>query len=70
MDYLVDCQCTHDLTRHDETGCRGDAGRCSCKRTKLEALDAAIELARVSPWSVYLRKQATDDEGAEEAASA
>jgi len=51
MDYLVDCQCTHDLTRHDEHGCHGNDELCECKRTKHEALDAAIEGARANPWA-------------------
>lgn len=53
MDYLVDCQCAHDLTRHDENGCRGDGSPCGCTRTRLEALDAAIEQARKSPWTTF-----------------
>jgi hypothetical protein len=51
MDYLVDCKCTHDLTQHDDLGCHGDHRRCRCPRTKLQALDAAIDIARTNPWS-------------------
>ena len=53
MDYLVNCRCTHDLTRHDESGCDGNGEPCGCHRTKLEALDSAIEQARLNPWSTY-----------------
>ena len=57
MDYLIDCVCGHDLTRHDESGCRGnDSSKCSCARTKLDALDGAIEAARTNPWGDYVRK--------------
>ena len=70
MDYLVDCQCNHDLTLHDGSRCRGDNGRCICTRTKLEALDAAIELARVSPWTRYVRSEPVEDAGVEEQTSA
>jgi hypothetical protein len=51
MDYLIECVCRHDLTRHDETGCRGNDSFCPCMRTKLEALDGAIEAARGSFWA-------------------
>ncbi len=67
MDYLIDCTCTHDLTRHDSSGCRGSGEPCGCRRTKLEALDAAIEIARVNPWAHYLRDPlgaASETEGA------
>ena len=57
MDYLIDCVCGHDLTRHDESGCLGnDSSSCTCVRTKLDALDSAIERARINPWGDYVRK--------------
>ena len=70
MDYLVECRCTHDLTRHDEGGCCGDGGRCSCKRTKLEALESAIDLARTSPWTQFLRLEPGTERDAEARTSA
>ena len=60
MDYLVDCQCAHDLTRHDESGCHGNGLPCGCNRTKLEALDAAIEQARINPWSTYANTRSAE----------
>ena len=62
MDYLVDCECTHDLEHHDWSGCRGSRGACSCRRTKLEALDGAIELAGVNPWAPYLRSSGPEQD--------
>jgi hypothetical protein len=56
VDYLIDCLCGHDLTRHDESGCSGTNSSCTCVRTKLGALDSAIEKARVNPWGDYIRK--------------
>jgi hypothetical protein len=56
MDYLIDCLCGHDLTRHDESGCSGNGSSCTCVRTKLDALDSAIEAARINPWGDYIRK--------------
>jgi hypothetical protein len=56
MDYLIDCVCGHDLTRHDESGCLGNDLSCACVRTKLDALDSAIEQARINPWGDYIRK--------------
>jgi hypothetical protein len=56
MDYLIDCVCGHDLTRHTESGCRGNNSPCPCGRTKLDALDGAIEAARINPWGDYVRK--------------
>jgi hypothetical protein len=56
MDYLIDCLCGHDLTRHDESGCSGNDSSCRCARTKLGALDSAIEQARINPWGDYIRK--------------
>jgi hypothetical protein len=56
MDYLIDCLCGHDLTRHDESGCSGNDSSCRCVRTKLGALDSAIEQARINPWGDYVRK--------------
>jgi hypothetical protein len=55
MDYLIDCVCGHDLTRHDESGCLGNHSSCTCVRTKLDALDSAIEAARINPWGDYVR---------------
>ena len=57
VDYLIDCVCGHDLTRHDESGCLGNDFSCPCVRTKLDALDSAIEQARTNPWGDYIRKQ-------------
>lgn len=54
MDYLIQCKCDHDLTRHDERGCH--AGGCWCSRSRAQALDAAIDVARVDPWARYLRR--------------
>ena len=56
MDYLIDCLCGHDLTRHDASGCSGSGSTCTCVRTKVDALDSAIEAARVNPWGGYVRK--------------
>lgn len=57
MDYLIDCVCGHDLTRHDESGCRGHDSSCACGRTKLDALDSAVQEARINPWGGdYVRK--------------
>jgi hypothetical protein len=64
MDYLVDCQCGHDLTRHDEAGCRGTGSPCTCVRNKLEALDSAIEKARINPWGEFIRKPLAGDSDA------
>ncbi len=58
MDYLIDCECGHDLTRHDESGCLGNDSHCACVRTKLDALASAIERARINPWGVYVRRPA------------
>ena len=55
MDYLIDCVCGHDLTRHGESGCRGNGASCPCASTRLEALDGAIEQARSSPWAPHTR---------------
>lgn len=55
MEYLVDCECSHDLEHHDSSGCRGSRGTCGCRRTKFEALNGAIDLASVNPWASYLR---------------
>jgi hypothetical protein len=63
MDYLIDCLCGHDLTRHDESGCRGNDSRCTCLRTKLSALDSAIQQARINPWGDYIRKPSSADAG-------
>lgn len=60
MDYLIDCACGHDLTQHGELGCRGTTGRCGCTLSKHEALDGAIERARISPWSELMRRQAAE----------
>ena len=51
MDNLVSCPCGHTLERHDDSGCAGERGSCSCARTSLEALDAAVaqERAGVPP---------------------
>ena len=56
MDYLIDCLCGHDLTRHNESGCSGNGSSCTCERTKLDALDSAIDQARINPWGDYMRK--------------
>ena len=56
MDYLIDCLCGHDLTRHDESGCSGNGPTCPCVRTKFDALDSAIEQARINPWGDYVRQ--------------
>jgi hypothetical protein len=63
MEYLVDCQCSHDLSLHDHAGCRGSG--CFCRRTKRQALDAAIEDARKNPWAAYLRPDALRDRAEE-----
>jgi hypothetical protein len=62
MDYLIDCECGHDLTRHDDSGCVGSDRKCHCGRTKLQALDAAIDVARVNPWAGYVRKGSAGEE--------
>jgi len=31
-------------------GCSGNGSTCTCARTKLDALDSAIEAARINPW--------------------
>jgi hypothetical protein len=67
MEYLIDCTCGHDLTRHDESGCRANDSSCICERTKLEALDSAIDQARVNPWGRFLRAPAMD--GSDETAA-
>lgn len=54
MDYLVHCECGHDLASHREHGCRARSD-CACRRTKLEALDSAIAIARGNPWAAYER---------------
>jgi hypothetical protein len=69
MDYLIDCTCGHDLTRHDESGCRGRDSFCACERSKLQALDSAIDQARVNPWGGFVRAESTDEPD-ERAASA
>ena len=56
MDYLIDCVCGHDLTRHNESGCFGNDSSCKCVRTRLDALDSAIDQARINPWGDYVRK--------------
>ena len=63
MDYLINCVCGHDLTRHDGSGCLGNDSHCPCVRTKLDALDSAIDLARVNPWGDYMRKPAAARSG-------
>ena len=60
MDYLIDCTCGHDLTRHDETGCRANDSSCACERNKLAALDSAIDQARVNPWRSYAHPELAD----------
>jgi hypothetical protein len=55
MDYLIDCVCGHDLTRHSASGCSGNDSSCTCVRTKLDALDSAIDRARINPWGDYIR---------------
>ena len=62
MDYLIDCLCGHDLTRHDESGCSGNSS-CTCVRTKLDALDSAIEQARINPWGDYVRQPPPESPG-------
>jgi hypothetical protein len=56
VDYLIDCACGHDLTRHGEAGCRANDSSCACMRTRLQALDGAIERARITAWAQYTRK--------------
>ena len=64
MDYLVDCVCGHDLTRHDESGCLGnDSSSCRCVKTKFDALNSAIVQARINPWGDYIRKPAPTSSG-------
>jgi hypothetical protein len=63
MDYLVHCGCGHDLSYHGEQGCKGLRGGCRCRRTTLEALDSAIDIARVRPWSGDLREDRTPEAG-------
>ena len=67
MEYLIDCTCGHDLTRHDESGCRANDSSCPCERNKLQALDSAIDQARVNPWGFA---RAEPNEPDERAASA
>jgi hypothetical protein len=51
MKYLVLCSCGHALDRHDQRGCAGEKRLpCACPRDAGEALDAAIDQARISPW--------------------
>jgi len=58
MDNLVLCPCGHALDRHADRGCTGVREmECNCSRTAFEALDAAVESARVyyprrydQPW--------------------
>jgi hypothetical protein len=56
MQYLIDCVCGHDLTRHDQLGCHGNDWHCACARTRSQALESAIEQARINPWARYLRE--------------
>ena len=69
MDYLIDCVCGHDLTRHGQAGCSGNNSSCTCVRTRLDALDGAIDQARINPWGEYMRKpQASASPAGEDAA--
>jgi len=63
VDYLIDCVCGHDLTRHDGSGCSGNNSSCTCVKTKLDALDCAIEQARVNPWGDYASKPPSASSG-------
>lgn len=63
MDYLIDCVCGHDLTRHDESGCLGNDSSCTCVRTRIDALDSAIDQARINPWGDYVRKSPQPEPG-------
>ncbi len=55
MKYLVLCTCGHSLANHDVQGCRGEVrALCECRRDGGQALEAAIEQARVSPWGYQL----------------
>lgn len=63
MDYLIDCPCGHDLTRHGPSGCTGRDSHCACTRSKLAALDGAIERARVNTWGDFLRNPVAGDAG-------
>ncbi len=57
MKYLVLCMCGHPLDRHDGRGCVGETRtRCGCRRDGGQALEAAIEQARVSPWGFQLKE--------------
>jgi len=58
MKYLVLCMCGHALDRHDQRGCGGEVRMaCACRRDGSQALEAAVEQARVSPWSYQLAKE-------------
>jgi hypothetical protein len=58
MKYLVLCTCGHALDRHDQRGCAGEIRTpCACRRDARQALEAAVEQARVSPWSYQLAKE-------------
>jgi hypothetical protein len=53
MNHLVLCPCSHPLDRHGEAGCGGDLrSACYCPLPLHEALNAAIERARIHPWGV------------------
>jgi hypothetical protein len=58
MKYLVLCSCSHPLDRHDGRGCAGETRTpCGCRRDAGQALEAAIEQARVSPWGYQLAQE-------------
>lgn len=54
MQRLVLCACGHDLGAHAARGCGGDRDRsCTCRCNEDEALEAAIERARIDPWGYF-----------------
>ena len=47
MDTLITCPCGHTLAAHDTEGCFGERLRpCHCRRDRLAALDAAVNVVR------------------------
>ena len=61
MKYLVLCTCGHPLDRHDQRGCAGEVRTlCACRRDGGQALEAAVEQARVSPWGYQLRDRSAE----------
>ena len=47
MDTLITCPCGHTLASHDTEGCFGERLRpCHCRRDRVAALDAAVNVVR------------------------